>query len=403
MKFCLLTLGRNVAEAEYAFFATKVAQLADRRRRFRLGPADIARINPNTRTCPIFRTGYDAELTKKIYARVPVLIDEAKGAAGNPWGISFSQGLFNMTSDSGLFRTRRQLEEAGARREGVNWVEPSGQRWVPLYEAKLVHQFDHRWATYEDDGETTRDVTAAEKADPGFEPSPRYWVPEPEVEARLRAKGWSRGWLLGWRDITNATNERTVIAGVVPRRGAGDTFLLMFSEANPRYVACILGDQNSIVHDFVARQKIGGTHLKYHTKKQIPNLCPSSYMEPRLAFILPRVLELTYTSWAMQPFARDLGYEGPPFPWDEERRARLRAELDAYYACLYGLTRDELRYLLDPKEVMGGDWPSEAFKVVKKNELKKYGEYRTGRLVLEAWDRFEADGTFARARAGAAT
>ncbi|BCX19014.1 MAG: hypothetical protein KatS3mg117_2696 [Geminicoccaceae bacterium] len=400
-KFCLLTLGRNVAEAEYAFFTTNVVQLADRRRRFRLGPADIARINPNTRTCPIFCTGYDAELTEKIYARVPVLIDEAKGAAGNPWRIEF-MAMFHMSNDSGLFCTRRQLEGAGAWREGVNWVEPSGRRWVPLYEAKLVHQFDHRWATYEEDGETTRDVTAAEKADPGFEPLPRYWMPEEEVEARLRAKGWSRGWLLGWRDICRSTDERTVIAGVVPRRGTGHKLPLFFAKACPARTAALLGNLNSIVLDFCARQKIGGTNLTYFYLKQLPVLSPAAYHEDRLTFILPRVLELTYTSWAMRSFARDLGYEGPPFVWDEERRARLRAELDAYYAFLYGLTRDELRYVLDPKEVMGGDWPSEAFKVVKKNELKKYGEYRTGRLVLEAWDRFEADGTFARARAGAA-
>src|SRR5207237_9270754 len=113
-----------------------------------------------------------------------------------------------------------------------------------------------------------------------------------------------------------------------------------------------------------------------------------------LAFIVPRVLELTYTAEDMRPFAEDLGYDGPPFRWDPQRRALLRAELDAYYAYLYGLTRRELEYILDPKAVMGGDHPSETFRVLKANEIKEFGEYRTQRLVLEAWDRFATDGIF---------
>jgi len=104
------------------------------------------------------------------------------------------------------------------------------------------------------------------------------------------------------------------------------------------------------------------------------------------AFIVPRVLELTYTAHDLQSWAADLGHTGPPFSWNPERRARLRAELDAYYARLYGLTRDELRYILDPADVMGADYPSETFRVLKNNETRQFGEYRTRRLVLEAWD-----------------
>ena len=84
------------------------------------------------------------------------------------------------------------------------------------------------------------------------------------------------------------------------------------------------------------------------------------------------------------------GYLLRPFKWDEDRRAVLRAELDAYYAKLYGLTRDELRYILDPKDVYGPDFPGETFRVLKEKEERLYGEYRTRRLVLAAWDALEA-------------
>ena len=148
----------------------------------------------------------------------------------------------------------------------------------------------------------------------------------------------------------------------------------------------------SIVNDFVVRNKTSGVNITFFLIQQLPIIPPSAYSEADLAFIVPRVLELSYTSHSMAPFARDLGYEGPPFAWDEDRRAQLRAELDAWYALAYGLTRDELRYVLDPKDVMGEDYPSETFRVLQKNEIAKYGEYRTQRLVLAAYDTLVAGG-----------
>ena len=169
----------------------------------------------------------------------------------------------------------------------------------------------------------------------------------------------------------------------------GHTCPLIFAECRSRELAALLANLNSLTLDFVARQKVGGTHLTYGYLKQFPVLPPSAYTPDDLVFIVPRVLELTYTSHSMAPFARDLGYDGPPFAWDEDRRAQLRAELDAWYARAYGLTRDELRYILDPADVKGPDYPSETFRVLKKNEIRRFGEYRTARLVLQAWDRLE--------------
>jgi hypothetical protein len=415
-KFSLLTLGRGVEEAQFSFFLTDAAQLTEPERHFTLTPADIARINPNTRTAPVFRSRADAELTAKIYSRVPVLIDETRGKDGNPWGLSFMR-MFDMANDSGLFRTAAQLEAAGYQRDGTDWVLPEGVtprqrpldlaggrdrhsldlqggglrgigRYVPLYEAKMIHQFDHRWATY--DGSQSRDTTEAEKRDPKFEPEPRYWVPHDEVEARLASKGWTRGWLMGWRDICRSTDERTVIASAFPQLGVGHTCPLLFAEHSPALSVMPLGNMASLVLDFVARLKIGGTHLTYGYIKQLPILPPSAYSETDLEFLIHRILELTYTSHSMAPFARDLGYTGAPFPWDEDRRAYLRAELDAFYARAYGLTRDELRYILDPTDVKGSNYPSETFRVLKEREIRKYGEYRTAKLVLQAWDRLES-------------
>lgn len=386
MKFCLLTLGHDIEEPRFVFFATNEEQITDERRRFTLTAEDVERINPNTKTAPVFRSNADAELTKKLYSRVPVLIDENKGAEGNPWGISFMT-MFHMANDSGLFRTWNEFEEQGARKDGVNWVDPEGNVWVPLYEAKMVHHYDHRWATFETDGTTSRDVTEREKKDPLYEPLPRYWVPEHEVESRLKNKEWKNRWLLGWRNVTNATNERTVIAGVIPILGVGHSMPLFFSCCKLDTAVMLFVNFSSMVLDYNARQKLGGTNLTYNYLKQFPFLYPTDYCEQDRKFIMPRALELTYTSETMRPFAEDLGYKGPPFRWDPDRRAHLKAELDAYYARLYGLTRDELRYILDPADVKGEDYPSETFRLLKNHEIRKFGEYRTARLVLQAWDR----------------
>jgi hypothetical protein len=195
-------------------------------------------------------------------------------------------------------------------------------------------------------------------------------------------------WLMGWRDICRATDERTVIASLMPLAGVGNKapLLRLGASISVRQAAAFLGNLSALTFDFVARQKIGGTTLNYFYMKQFPVLPPERYTETDLAFIVPRVLELTYTAHDLSGWAQDLGYSGPPFAFDPDRRAVLRAELDAFYARLYGLDRDELRYILDPTDVMGADYPSETFRVLKNGELREFGEYRTQRLVLGAWD-----------------
>ena len=155
---------------------------------------------------------------------------------------------------------------------------------------------------------------------------------------------------------------------------------------------------NSVVCDYLFRAKFTSGHVKQYHINQLPIPPATALGDSDLSFMTARVVELTYTSESLRTFAGDCGYEAPPFVWDPERRALLRAELDAYCAYLYGLTQRELEYILDPRAVMVEDYPSETFRVLKDNEFSQFGEYRTKRLVLEAWDRFIADGTFDVAR-----
>lgn len=371
-KFCLLTLGSS-ASAIFSFGMTEISQLLDDRRRFSLSGEDIELLNPNTRTCASFRTSFDAELTKKVYRRVPVLMREGTDSH-NPWGVSFMR-MFDMSNDSGLFLDAPRSESER------------------LYEAKMIHHFDSRWTTYnagEHGDDDARELSLEEKRDRNFQVLPRYWVSRHEVRERLEAVEWPHDWLIGWRGITNATNERTVIAAAFPRVAVGNSLPVLFPlgvASSGVLCSALVANLSCLVLDFVARQKVANPNLNYFILKQLPVLAPASYSAADLEFISSRVVELTYTSDDMMGWARTIGFAGEPFEWLPNRRCVLRAELDAWYAHAYGLTRDELRYVLDPTDVMGPDWPSETFRVLKNNEERQFGEYRTRRLVLEAWDR----------------
>jgi very-short-patch-repair endonuclease len=707
MKFCLLTLAgswqptpagvREAAPMVFAFFATHADHLRDPRRVFTLTADDIARINPNTRTLPVFRTRQDADLTRAVYRRVPVLVNEHTGE--NPWGVRFL-AMFHMSNDSHLFRTRAELEAQGYRLVGNVFVpsppnplshavgeggwpsppnplshavgeggepsppsplshaageggriaapdlssraageggepsppsplshaageggriaapdlssraagegeyklprasreliararqlrreattaesllwellrdrrllgrkfrrqhpigqfiadffcddarliieidgavhrEPTQQerdrlreeilrehgfamlrftneqifnhteqvlqeiaayvtahsyehpsplspplpkpgergpggegRYLPLYEAKMIWHYDHRYGTYEgvDSRSSTQLPTPDERqhADPHFVVQPWYWVRAEEVAARLGE--WQRGWLLGFRNVTNATNERSAVFGLLPKAGVGNSLpVLLPSNISAPFVAGLVANFSTLPFDWVVRQKLAGVNMNFFYVEQFPVLPPDAYTPEDLRFIVPRVLELVYTSWDMKPFADDVWNEAddglraavyaaweanriaagghewrlpswisaypeieanpqkgipfPPFRWDEDRRAVLRAELDAYYARLYGLTRKQLRYILDPADltereladildpqeevrdpldpagyaarVAASTFPGETFRVLKEKELRQFGEYRTRRLVLEAWEQLE--------------
>jgi hypothetical protein len=372
MHFCLLTIARGKAHRPaFAFSLKRVEDLDDSRRRFTLTAEDIQLLNPNTRTCPVFRTRRDAEITKAIYRRVPVLIREGD-PDGNPWGIKFLR-MFDMSNDSRLFRTREQLEADGATLIG-NVFTRGTDRWLPLYEAKMLHQFDHRWATY--DGGTARDMTDAEKEDPACLATPCYWLPVAEVLSRL--DGEDRSWHLSWRDISKPTNERTAIFSALPKAAVGHTAPLLFPDAPASAVAMLSALFNSFALDYVARQKVGGFHLTYGFLMQFAVPAPSALDIDTLDFTVPRVLELTDTATDLAGFAADLGYDGPPFRWDPERRSIIRAELDAAIFRLYGIERDDLDYIM------------ETFPLVRRRDEQRFGAYRTKQLVLQRYDAMAA-------------
>ncbi len=367
-----------------AFFLHDMSELKDSERCFLLGAADFARVNPNTGTAPIFRNRRDAELTTAIYDRQPVLVDRSSGKEVKAWPVKYNR-MFDMTNDSGLFRTREELEEKeGAWPIGGNRFDSPAGQWVPLYEGKMVQAFDHRAASIVVNPANLhrpaqpKSATPEKKQNPNWLPDPQYWVLTLEC-------GWppNAGWVLGFKEITAPTNVRTFIAAIFPAVGFGNKVPVLKPEVSKRSEWLLAANLNATIFDFVTRQKVQGQTLNLFIVEQLPVVLPerydSAYFGPKTAAEIVReaVLELTYTARDMAPFARDMGHVNdagevlPPFRWDEKRRLRLRAKLDALYFHLYGITnRDDIRYIYS------------TFPIVERDDVKAHGRYLSRDLCL---------------------
>ena len=386
---------RTFEETNCAFFLQGTNEITDPDRCFPLTAGDFARVNPNTGTAPILRSRRDAELTKAVYARVPVLVDRSNSPTKTVWPVKYDT-MFHMANDSAKFRTISELEETeGAWHVGGNIWESSNGQWLPLYEGKMCQAFDHRASDIRINNENQfrpgqpENISTVEKADPSRVATPRYWV--------LKGKDWPKGplgWSLAFKDITAATNMRTMIATIIPAAGAGHTFPRIVGTENclseTELMPVVLANLNSIPFDYLGRQKVPTTHFTWFVMEQIPVIPLDELMtgtfglKTAAEIIKPAVLELTYTAHDMAPFARDMGHvdeDGkvlPPFPWDEARRLRLRAKLDAVFFHFYGIfdahnreqSRDDISYIYS------------TFPIVERQEIKGHGRYLSRDLAL---------------------
>ena len=362
-RFCLVTIrGGGNTKTSGAVFGWMLRSIDDLKVEGRLvciSAEDLELFNPSSRTSPIFLSEREVKLSRQIYERGEhVSLSNSQRFAG----VSFLGELFNMTRDSKHFSAHAL--EAG----------------LQLYEAKFIHQFDHRFATVRN-GEVS-EVMLSQKLDPALTVRPKSFVEESIVRERTTRRGIPDRWMIGFRDIASATNERTAIAAVLPYAAVGNSINLALG-LSAREAAFLVANTNSFVFDFCAREKISGTHVNIWIFKQLPAIPLRAYMEHcgwlgsvvSLAdWMVPRILELTYTSWDLEQFARDLGYVGTPFRWDPSRRFQLRCELDAAFFHAYGVSRDDVAYVMD------------TFPIIRKADEKAHGEYRTKFAILGIYD-----------------
>lgn len=398
-KFCILSLGarRKNSEATFAFYLQGVEDLSDRDRFFIMSELTLRKVSPNTLSCPTFRNRHEALLSDVIHSNGMPLLAQELGI--DPWGWRSWQ-MFNET------------HEASSLRPGIATLGADDDvERLPLFEAKLLHQFDHRYASYgsQTDASKPQYLTIDDKGRPDIVALTRYSVDASVWANRVSDNGYRFSWILAFRRIARSTDERTAIFSLLPKCVTGSQTPVVTTSGEPQYVAGLLSNLNSFAFDFVARLKVGATDVNHfiihqlpvQTKTRMDERCLWHASEAYRDWLLPRVLELTYTAWDLEPFARDCGYDGPPFRWDEERRFQLRAELDAAFFHLYlpsdpngdwlptaNESPEDLARLKEsfPQPRDAVSYIMDTFPIVRRKDIAKHGTYRTKETILEIYD-----------------
>jgi hypothetical protein len=404
-RFCLLTVGGSNVDSTkftFSFFNTSMEMCRAEERRYELTQEQIQMINPNTKSCPTFPDSTTRNISLKIYEGVPVLVNDREDS--NPWGIKYHR-MYDMTSDSDKFEenTLENLKNSGYSIDEKNTFEDDNSRYFPLYEAKFIHHFDHRFGSFENIDEDNRFTRKAKtvrvqseaKSDPTYEITPRYWVKDDELNQRIENLGWSENWIFTFRDVTNTTtNFRTAIGTIAPLYGFSNKApILTFQKHDSLGETGLLFTSffTSFVFDFVLRQSIGGASLNLYILKQLPMPKPEdiksrqinigSETESLENFLVEHALHLTWTSHSLDSLGETLGNDEGPFIWEEDERRERRAKIDAAIAHIYGLSKGQFEYIL------------ESFDILKEREVNNCGEYRRKRECLKAFDEISLSGS----------
>ncbi len=384
---------RQFESAICAFGLHSVEELEDEDRILSLTAEDFSLLNPNTNTAPVFRNSKDAQLTFHAYKKRPILHSRKDSEA--LWPVKYHQ-MLNISSDEALFKTSDQLEnQEGAFPTNMNRFQTATNIWEPIYEGKMVQAYDHRASDIVINPKNVFRpgqqiaIPTTEKLNPERLAKPRFYVEQSKSSWPTKDD-----WIVAFKDVTATTNMRTMIATIIPRSAAANTLPVLSINEDVRDRALvasqILATLNSVAFDFIARQKVPGIHFTWYVLKQLP-IIPLDVMKetkfgPKSAqqIIGEIVVELIYTSKDLEYFANDMGYTDEfgkslkPFQWDEQRRVRLMAKLDAIFFHLYGYfdpiniesSREKIRYIYS------------TFPIVEREETKKFGNFISREFAL---------------------
>ncbi|MDP3462708.1 MAG: hypothetical protein Q8S18_07980 [Bacteroidales bacterium] len=372
-KFCLLSFSKSKikTKTKIAFFLKEVEELSVPENIFSIEPSIIQKFNPNSNTLPLFRSAKDLSINSKIYGSLSVMQNTAVNSC--VWEVSFKGG-FHMTNEEHKFKTHSDLIE--------------DETYLPLYEGKMIDIFNYRYA---DAGEpqggmgirgSSEKLSNDELIDINREAIPRFYVRIDDVLQKYNEE--KINYVLAFRKIGgNVSNIRTGIFSIIPYPSIGDSLISIY-KPGCKYSDILLhcSNLNSFVFDYLLRNKLSDTNITKFTLQQIPVVDFSkieklSHNSKLLKDLINEdCLQLTFNSNSHLELAKDFTDRVEPFIWNEAERFKIKCRLDAIYAHLYGLEKEEMDYIL------------ETFPIVKRKDIAKYGSYRTKETILQLYDEF---------------
>lgn len=364
MRFSLVSIRKNKvnAEAKFSFFSKNIHDLEDKSKHLLLKPTDILKLNPTSKTCPLVRTKKDLQILKKIHSTFPILEKQLE-----LWDIKYLR-MFDMSLDSKSFVKTEKIPTQTI------------SKFRKLYEGKMISMYNHRSSSsFTVDGNFRRPGAATKSSleelqNKDFSVKSRFCINEEEIKKRVT--GYNYKWFLAFKDITSATNERTMISSVLPYSGVTNKLPLLLANNSTKEVACLMANLNSYVYDFSCRQKIGNITLNWFIVKQIPVIPSFVYHHSTISkiklidWISKRVGMLTYNANDLEEWGKELGFQ-QPFAYDTEDRRKIQVDLDALYFTMYDMSYAQISHILD------------SFPIVKKKEEMKFGRYLIKDEILE--------------------
>jgi hypothetical protein len=372
-KFCLLTLSKKQLEINpiFVFYALDIDDIKNENKRIPLTFQDFNLFNPNSKTAVIIRSLSDYKLLKRIYNNSKVLLNEQ--VVDNVYALK-TMSAFHMTNTASEFKTFNVLKDDGYQLNQSVFIKDDDHIYLPLIESKMIWIYDHRYATFNLNGTSIEYVQLQTKRNIEYETLSRYWLPKTMVWEKFKDENSEYKWIIVVRDITAATNERTFVSTICPPFAIANSLSCIVG-IDEKSACFLLSNFNSFVFDYAVRQKMNGSHINFWILKQLPIIDTGSLSEKLQNFIISNVKNLCRTSNSMETFIT-LPNDNLPTIWNDKERFQLQCELDAIYAHLYGLEKEEMDYILD------------TFPIVKRKDIAKYGSYRSKETILQLYDEF---------------
>ena len=311
-KFVVLTFedGRMTTEFPVAFMRHDVAELASfpEQASLRMPVGLIRKLSPGSLSLMEFRNETDVHISERLFQQ-PLCSEPVDGK----WQLELHRE-FNMTDDAYLFS------------------EHTAPGRAPLFEGKMIWHFTHTFCP------------------------PRYWVSEKEARKALLGKTPDSGqrleyqrYRLAYRDVAANTNERTLISTILPPGVfTGNTLVMASSPADVREMLLVSTMMNSLVVDFVIRQKVTNhCNMFYIYQLPIPRL---TKIDAAFRPMVERAARLVGTTVEFDDLLREIFGKNATHlthgMTNHSHRQRLRAELDALVAQAYTLTDEEFTHIL---------------------------------------------------------
>ncbi|GJE19460.1 N-6 DNA methylase [Methylobacterium marchantiae] len=378
-KFCLYVAWRDGRTEQFgaAFRVNTLEKLAN----FSAGrvlsiPTDlVAEFSPDARSVMEFAAQEDIDICTKMYSRYPKFGERIEG---QPYRSYMAEA--HMGNDRSLFAER-----------------PDG---LPLFEGRMIDAYDYRAKGYLSGRGRSAEWPDLPFGTPGKNVQPQWRILPEKVPDKL--VGRIDKYRIGFCDVASPTNSRSLIAALVPPNTiCGDKVPTITFGTDVYDLLLWLGVANSMAMDFVVRKKVS-LKMSFTVMDSLP-FPRNGKALPSFQPLIERVYQLCAVGDEMEALRKAALRDGVVSASicvedDPSRRSELSAEIDVLVAReVYGLNKQEMLYILDPVNILGEKCDIETFKALRNREIREFNEYRTQRLVLEAWDRLAGTQIDARA------